>query len=94
MANDETVCGDSSVCVRIAGGRGSGGLEFKLGGPWSVAGEYLFTSLDDRDESTIRTMGPAPATNPFILVNASGTDLQRSGKFEFQAARVGISYRF
>jgi len=59
-----------------------------------VAGEYLFTSLDDRDESTIRTMGPAPATNPFILVNASGTDLQRSGKFEFQAARVGISYRF
>ncbi len=37
---------------------------------------------------------PAPATNPFILVNAAGTDMQRSSAFQFQAIRVGLSLRF
>jgi len=35
-----------------------------------------------------------PATNPFILVNPAGTNMQRTDKFEFQAVRVGLSYRF
>lgn len=85
---------DEGDSVSAWGYQAGGGIEFNLGGRWSLAGEYLFTSLDDREESTIRTMGPAPATNPFILVNAAGTDLQRSGKFEFQAARIGLSFRF
>ncbi len=42
----------------------------------------------------MRSQGPAAATNPFILVNASGTDLQRTDRFEFQALRLGLSYRF
>lgn len=83
--------GDSA---RAWGYQAGGGVEVRLGGHWSVTGEYLFTSLDDREESTIRTMGPAPATNPFILVNPAGTDLQRSEKFEFQAVRAGLIYRF
>ena len=76
------------------GYQAGGGLEVRLGGRWSLTGEYLFTSLDDGDEGTVRSQGPAAATNPFILVNASGTDLQRSDRFEFQAVRVGLSYRF
>ena len=76
------------------GYQAGGGVELRLGLRWSVTGEYLFTSIDDRDEATVRTQGPAPATNPFILVNASGTDLQRTDRFEFQALRLGLSYRF
>lgn len=60
----------------------------------SVFGEYLLTSVDNRDESTIRAQGPAPATNPFILVNANGTDLQRTKRFDVHAVRGGVSYRF
>ncbi len=62
------------------------GAEFKLGAHWSVVGEYLFTSIDDRGESTVRSQGPAPATNPFILVSAAGTDLQRTEKFAFSGS--------
>ena len=76
------------------GYQAGGGVEVRLGVRWSMTGEYLFTSLDDREDSTIRSQGPAPATNPFILVNAAGTDLRRSEKFEFQNVRVGLSYRF
>jgi outer membrane immunogenic protein len=54
----------------------------------------LFTSLDDRDEFTVRVQGPAPATNAFILTNPAGTDLRRSDQFEFQKVRVAASYRF
>ena len=76
------------------GYQAGGGLEVRLGARWSMTGEYLFTSLDDREDATIRSQGPAPATNPFILVNASGTDLRRSERFEFQNVRFGVSYRF
>jgi outer membrane immunogenic protein len=71
-----------------------GGVEFALGGRMRLFGEYLWTSLDNRDESTIRAQGPAPATNPFILTNASGTDLRRTERFEWQSLRAGVSYRF
>lgn len=57
-------------------------------------GEYLFTRLNDREESAIRVQGPAPATNPFILVNAGGTDLQRTDRFEFHVLRAGLNFRF
>ena len=66
----------------------------RLGAHWSVSGEYLFTSLNDKVDGTVRSQGPAPATNPFILVNAAGTDLRRKDRFEFQTLRVGLSYRF
>lgn len=70
------------------------GAEWRVGERWSITGEYLFTSLDDRNDSIVRSQGPAPATNPFILVNAAGTDLRRSARFEVQSVRAGLSYRF
>jgi outer membrane immunogenic protein len=70
------------------------GLELKLASKLSVGVEYLFTSLDDKDEYTIRVQGPAPATNAFILTNPAGTDLRRSDQFEFQKVRFAASYRF
>lgn len=76
------------------GYQGGGGVEVRIGSRWSVLGEYLFTSIDDAEDGTVRSQGPAPATNPFILVNAAGTDLQRTDRFEFQALRVGLNYRF
>lgn len=76
------------------GYQAGGGVEVRLGARLSVTGEYLFTSLDDGDEGTVRSQGPAPATNPFILVNPSGTDMRRTDRFEFQAVRAGLSYRF
>ena len=79
---------------RVWGYQAGGGVEVRLGGRWSLFSEYLFTSLDNREESGIRSQGPAPATNPFILVNSAGTDFQRAEKFEFQSAAVGLSFRF
>jgi len=79
---------------RAWGYQAGGGVELRLGRRLSLVSEYLFTSLDDREQSGIRSQGPAPATNPFILVNSSGTDFQRAEKFELQSARVGLSYRF
>ena len=81
---------DEMIWGYQAGGR----VEIRFGARMSLMGEYLFTSLDNRDESAIRVQGPAPATNPFILVNASGSDLRRTDKFEFQVARVGMNIRF
>ena len=76
------------------GYQAGGGVEVRLGSHWSVTGEYLFTSLDDKEDGTVRSQGPAPATNPFILVNPAGTDLRREDRFEFETLRVGLSYRF
>jgi outer membrane immunogenic protein len=76
------------------GYQAGGGLEVRLGGRWSLTGEYVFTSLDDAEDGAVRSQGPAPATNPFILVNTAGTDLRRDDRFEFQALRAGLSYRF
>lgn len=90
-ADDDDGEGDGE---RIFGYQAGGGIEFLLTDRWSLGGEYLFTSLDDREESGIRVQGPAPATNPFILVNAAGTDLRRADAFEFQSIRFGVRYRF
>ncbi len=85
---------DEGSSQSVWGYQAGGGLEVKFTGHWTVTGEYLFTSLDNREESGIRAQGPAPATNAFILVNAAGTNFQRSEPFEFQTIRVGLSYRF
>lgn len=78
----------------VWGYQAGGGIEIKVSGRWSVTSEYLFTSLDNREESVIRAQGPAPATNALILMNSAGTDFQRSEKFEFHTVRFGLSYRF
>lgn len=72
-----------------------GGLDFKFGtGKWSAGAEYLWTMLRDEDRYTVRLQGPAPATNPFILGNASGTDLRRDDPLEFGSVRFVLGYRF
>lgn len=78
----------------VWGYQAGGGVEIRLAPRVSLTGEYLFTSLDNRDESTIRAQGPAPAANPFIVVNPSGTDLRRTASFDVWAVNLGLSYRF
>ncbi len=80
--------------ARAWGFQAGGGVEFRLTPRVSLSGEYLFTRLDDEDDATVRSQGPAAATNAFILVNPAGTDLQRIRGFEFQAIRVGVNLRF
>jgi outer membrane immunogenic protein len=75
------------------GYRAGGGVEFRVSRV-SLGAEYLFTSLSDTDRFTVRSQGPAPATNPFIRVNPAGTDLRRSDDLEFQSVRFTASYRF
>lgn len=72
-----------------------GGIDFKFGASkWSAGAEYLWTMLNDADRYTVRLQGPAPATNAFILGNASGTDLRRDDAFEFGSLRFVLGYRF
>lgn len=69
------------------------GAEWALSDRWRLGGEYIYTSLDD-DDYTVRAGGPAPATNPFILVNPAGTDFQRSEEeFDFNSVRLTLTYR-
>ena len=79
---------------KISGFQFGGGLERRIGPNLTLGVEYLYTRLDD-DKYTVRVQGPAPATNPFILTNAQGTDMRRSDdKFAFQAVRLTAAYRF
>jgi len=69
------------------------GAEWAFTPRWRVGAEYIRTNLDDGDY-TVRASGPAPVDNPFILVNAAGTDFTRSNdEFEFDSVRVTLSYR-
>ncbi len=58
------------------------------------AARVLVDRLMDEDRYTVRAQGPAAATNPFILGNASGSDLRRADTLEFGAARFVLGYRF
>ena len=78
----------------VWGFQAGGGVEYRVGGGVRVGAQYQYTRLDDKDRYTVRSRGPAPATNPFILTNAAGTDLRRSDDFEFQTVRFTASYRF
>jgi outer membrane immunogenic protein len=70
------------------------GVERRLTPDVTVGVEYLYTKLDD-DGYVVRAQGPVAATNPFILVNAAGTDMRRAEeKFDFHSVRVTASYRF
>ncbi len=84
--------GDTSS--NVWGYQAGAGVEIAIGGRLRLVGEYLFTELDDRDDFTVRSGPPAPATNAFILVNPQGTDLQPSDALRFQAVRFGVNYRF
>lgn len=72
-----------------------GGLEFKLMQNVSLGAEYLYSRYDDDDFTVRAGPGTAPATNPFLRVNANGTDFRRSNdKFENHAFRAVLNFRF
>jgi outer membrane immunogenic protein len=77
----------------VWGFQAGGGVEYRFA-RLAVGGEFLYTGLNDENEYTVRVQGPAPATNPFVLTNANGTDLRRTDPFRFSTARLTISYRF
>jgi outer membrane immunogenic protein len=71
-----------------------GGMEHKIRSDLSLGIEYLYTRLKD-DDFTVRAAGPVPATNPFVLVNASGTDFARSQEhLKTHSLRATLNYRF
>lgn len=78
------------------GWRAGGGVEQKLGGGLSVGLLYLYSSIkDDGDNRIDVTRGTAPTNNPFILVNANGTQFQRTDeRFRSHSAKVTASFRF
>ena len=89
-ANTFTNTGDSDA----EGAQYGVGYERRFGENISLGVEYLVTELTD-DEFRVRAQGPAPATNPFILVNPQGTDFRRSDDdFDLGAVRLTASYRF
>ena len=70
------------------------GYERRLGDMFSVGLEYLVSELDDGDYR-VRAAGPAPATNPFIIVNPGGTDFRRSNDdLETSSLRLTLNWRF
>ena len=80
--------------TEVSGHQFGAGVEARVTPRLSVGVEYLQTSLED-DDYRVRATGPAPATNPFILGNPSGTDFRRSSdEFEFGTLRAKASLRF
>jgi outer membrane immunogenic protein len=90
-ANSFTLNGDSDAWGFGAGG----GVEQKIGKNFSVGVEYLYTDLYN-DKARVRVgPGTAPATNPFLLANAGGTDFKRSDPhFRWHAIRAVATFRF
>ena len=85
---------DGFVSEGAWGYQAGGGGEMRLAARLTLNAEYLFSSFDNREVSIVRSQGPAPATNAFILVNASGTNFQRTERFEFHSVRIGLNVRF
>lgn len=57
---------------------------------WSLGVEYLWTSLDDGDYEVAVGPGTAPPTNPFLLVDPTGTDMRRT-KEDFEYGTFGLT---
>lgn len=72
-----------------------GGVEQKITPNFSIGAQYMYTSLKDKDYRVTAGPGTAPATNPFLIVNAAGTDFARSSsRFTTHAATVTANFRF
>ena len=72
-----------------------GGIERKIAGNVSIGLEYLRTRIDDEDARVLTSRGTAPLTNPFLLVNASGTNFRRSDdRFDLDTVQLTLNLRF
>ena len=90
-ANSFTVSGNSDAWGYAAGG----GVEQKIGKKFSIGLEYLYSDLNDNKGRVRVGTGTAPATNPFLLAGAGGTDFQRSdNRFRWHAIRAVATFRF
>ena len=70
------------------------GYEHRFAEQFTLGLEYLVTQIDS-SEPNVRVQGPAPATNPFILVNPAGTDFAFSDDdLELDTVRLTLGYRF
>lgn len=78
------------------GAQFGGGVEHKLGDKFSLGVEYLYNRInDDKYIVRVQRLATTPATNPFILGNAAGTDYRRSdSRFEFSSIRAVANFRF
>jgi outer membrane immunogenic protein len=90
-ANSFTTNGDQDGWGYNVGG----GIEQKIGNNFSIGLEYLYTDVK-ADKGRVRVgPGTAPATNPFLLGNAAGTDFAFSNRFmSWHSARVTAAFRF
>ena len=90
-ANSFTVTGGRDAW----GWAGGGGVEQKLGRNFSLGVEYLYTTVKDDDNGIRAGAGTAPATNPFLLSGAGGTDFRRTDRdFDWGVLRATAAFRF
>lgn len=77
----------------VYGARLGAGLERRIG-RITVGALYLYSDYKD-DNYRVRAAGPAPVTNPFLLVNPNGTDFRRSDeRFRTHSLNATVGYRF
>lgn len=77
------------------GWQAGGGIEHRFFPNLTMGVEYIYTRYKDDDGFAVRATGPAPATNPFLLVNPAGTDFARSqDKLKVHSLRLTTAYRF
>lgn len=90
-ANAFSTNGNSDAWGYSAGG----GVEQRVTPNFSIGLQYLFTKYRDDEFRVTAARGAAPVTNPFILVNANGTDFRRSDTaFRTHSMRVQANFRF
>lgn len=71
------------------------GIERRIAGNVSLGLEYLRTRIDDEETRVRTSRGTAPATNPFLLVNANGTDFRRSDdRLDLDTVQLTLNWRF
>lgn len=74
---------------------GGGGVEAKVTDNLTFGLEYMYSRFDDDENGVAVGPGSAPATNPFLLVDPSGTDMARSqSRFDYHGIRMTAGLRF
>ncbi len=77
------------------GWQAGGGAEIMVAQNVSIGMEYLYSRFDDHKWAIDVGPGTAPATNPFLLVNSSGTLMKPSdNRFDYHSVRGTVNFRF
>jgi outer membrane immunogenic protein len=71
-----------------------GGVETHVAERVRLGVEYLYTSIEDDSDFTVRIAG-GPATSPFRQANANGTDQRRGASdFDVHSVRLTLGFAF